>query len=72
MEEILKQYGLKDTTDYWELIEESFVNGQRQQAHDYFTEMPQYYRKAFVKAVLSKDFDSDYSFKNICGLVDLI
>ena len=72
MKKILKAYQLTDTTQYWELIEESFMNGQREQAKAYFTDMPKLYKKLFIKAIICKDFDSDYSFRSICSLIDLI
>ncbi len=72
MKKLLKTYGLKDDTQYWDMIEESFINGQRQQAHSQFCAMPKVVRKAFVKGAICKDFSSDYSFKNICSLIDLI
>lgn len=62
MKKLLKAYNLNSDMQYFEMIVESVVNGQRTQAKDQFSAMAKDYRKLFVKNIhgnwatpLSKD-----------------
>ncbi len=53
MKKLLKAYGLNSDMQYLELIVESVINGQIEQAKDQFKAMPKDYRRKFVKAIFS-------------------
>lgn len=52
MKKLLKQYGFTSDMQYFEMIVESVVNGQFQQAKAQFTALPRTERKEFVCAIL--------------------
>ena len=52
MKKLLKQYGLNSDMQYFEMIIESFTNGQRSQAIEQFKAMPKKERQDMVKAVI--------------------
>ena len=52
MKKLLKAYGLNSDMQYFELIVESIINGQRTQAKDQFKAMPVGSRKSFVKSIM--------------------
>lgn len=52
MKKLLKQYGLNSDMQYFDMIIESFINGQRSQALSQFKAMPKETRKDMVKAIL--------------------
>jgi len=51
MKKLLKKYGLNSDMQYFEMIVESVINGQRTQAKDLFTSLTKSERKSFVKAI---------------------
>ena len=62
MRKLLKAYGFNSDMQYFEMIVESVINGQRSQAKQQFKAMPMEYKKAFLKSItgcwnsgLSKD-----------------
>ena len=48
MKKLLKSYGLDSDMQYFEMICESVINGQRTQAKEQFNEMSKEYRKKFI------------------------
>ncbi len=48
MKKLLKSYGFTSNRQYFEMIAESVVNGQRTQAKEQFLAMPKSERKEFV------------------------
>lgn len=50
MKKLLKVYGLNSDMQYFEMIAESFVNGQHSQAIEQFKAMPKAYKIAMLKA----------------------
>ena len=53
MKKLLKSYGFNSDMQYFEMIVESVINGQRTQARKQFNAMPRQDRKNFVKSVYS-------------------
>ena len=53
MKKLLKSYGLNSDMQYYELIVDSVINGQRTQAKEQFKAMSKKERKQFVKSVLT-------------------
>jgi hypothetical protein len=51
MKKLLKAYGFNSDMQYFEMIVESVINGQRTQAKEQFKAMPRNYRKAFTQAI---------------------
>lgn len=49
MKKLLKEYDFNSDMDYFEMIIESFVNGQNTQAIDQFKALPKKERKNMVK-----------------------
>ena len=73
MKRLLKIYSLKDEGDYYCMIIESVVNGQRTQAKEQFKAMPRENRKEFIKRLFNGTFeDSALSYSDVCDFIDLI
>jgi hypothetical protein len=53
MKKLLKQYGFNSDMQYFEMIIESFINGQRSQAIRQFKAMPKKERQDMIKAVIA-------------------
>ena len=51
MKKLLKQYGFKSDMQYFEMIVDSVINGQRTQARNQFNAMPRKVRKAFIVSI---------------------
>lgn len=51
MKKLLKGYGFNSDMQYFEMIVESVINGQRSQAREQFKAMPKEYRKMFLKSL---------------------
>jgi len=51
MKKLLKIYGFNSDMQYFEMIVESVINGQRTQAKNQFKAMPKDYRKLFIKNI---------------------
>ena len=51
MKKLLKKYGLNSDMQYFEMIVESVINGQRTQAKELFASLTKSERKSFVKAI---------------------
>lgn len=61
MKKLLKQYGLNSDMQYFELITDSFVNGQRKQALNMFIALPKTDKINFLKASTVGGWDSGLS-----------
>lgn len=57
MKKLLKQYGFNSDMQYYEMIVESYLNGQLTQSSEQFLAMPKKNRKDFVRSALS-DWES--------------
>ena len=53
MKKILKTYSLNSDQQYFEIIVESYINGQFSQAKEQFNAMSKEYKKQFVKSSLT-------------------
>lgn len=51
MKKLLKQYEFNSDMQYFEMIIESVINGQRTQAKEQFNAMPKDNKKDFVKSI---------------------
>ena len=51
MKKLLKDYELNSDMQYFEMIVESVINGQRTQAKELFNAMPRKVRKAFIVSI---------------------
>lgn len=51
MKKLLKEYNLNSDMQYFEMIVESVINGQRTQAKEQFKAMPKSDRKGFITAI---------------------
>ncbi len=51
MKKLLKSYGFNSDMQYFEMIVESVINGNRTQAREQFKAMPKDYRKLFIKNI---------------------
>lgn len=51
-EKLLKQYGFNSDMQYFEMIRESLLNGQRTQAKEQFNAMPKADRKIMVNSLV--------------------
>jgi hypothetical protein len=60
MKKLLKEYDLHSDMQYFEMIVDSFINGQITQAKEQFKAMPKDYRRRFVIAA-NKNWNSGLS-----------
>jgi hypothetical protein len=51
MKKLLNEYALNSDMQYFEMIAESFLNGQYSQAKEQFKAMPKSYRISFLKSI---------------------
>lgn len=51
MKKLLKEYNLTSNAEYYEIVQESFINGQLKQAREQFKAMPRENQKDMVKAI---------------------
>jgi hypothetical protein len=71
MKKLLKEYGIFSDMQYFEIIAESFVNGQHIQAKNQFNAMTKEYKKSFIKNALTH-WNSGITQRIIIELIDLI
>jgi len=71
MKKLLKDYGFNSDMQYFEMIVESIINGQRTQAKEQFKAMSREYRKQFIKAC-TDDWNTGLSRSDIAMLIDII
>ena len=51
MKKLLKNYGFNSDMQYFEMIVESVINGQRTQAKQQFKAMPRNYKRTFIAQI---------------------
>ena len=61
MKKLLKMYGLNSDMQYFEMIVNSFINGQYNQAKEQFKMMPKDNRKRMVRSALFEGWESGLS-----------
>jgi len=71
MKKLLKQYNFNSDMKYFEMIIESFINGQISQAKAQFTAMPKVNRREMVIAITG-NWNSGLSQEYINTLINLI
>lgn len=71
MNKLLRAYGFQSDMQYFEMICESFVNGQRSQAKEQFTAMPRKNRIAFLHSATVGGWDSGLSNQNLSLLFEI-
>lgn len=72
MKKLLKTYDLNSDMQYFEMIVESFINGQLVQACDQFKAMPKDYKILFLKNATIGGWDSGLSNSQISRLFEII
>lgn len=63
IKQLLKENEVETIMDYFELINQSFVNGQKKQAKDYFDELPRKFQEEYLM-----DDDSRLTMKQVLFL----
>ena len=71
MKKLLKQYGLNSDMQYFEMIVESYKNGQITQAKEQFSAMSKEYKKSFITSSLLY-WCSGLSVKDLTVFINLI
>ncbi len=56
MKQLLKDYELNSDMQYFEMIVDSVINGQRNQAKELFNLMPRKVRKAFIIFLYTENY----------------
>lgn len=72
MKKILTSYNLTSDMQYFEMIVESFLNGQFSQAYSQFTAMPKKNRIAFLKAATVGGWNTGLGDHKLMQLFDKI
>jgi len=72
MKKQLKDYGFNSDMQYYEMIAESFLNGNISQAKEQFKAMPKLHRIAMVRSATLWGWSSGISKNNLSILFDLI
>ncbi len=68
MKKLLKDYGFKSDMSYYEMIVESFINGQRTQAVDQFKALPKKNRVSMLHMATVGSWESGMSFDHKTAL----
>ena len=71
MKTLLKEYELNSDMQYFEMIVDSVINGQRTQAKEQFNLMPRKVRKAFIVSIYG-NWDSGLSDSDKAMFLNLI
>lgn len=72
MKKLLKEYHLNSDMQYFEMITDSFINGQFSQAIELFEAMPKMIRITFLKSATVGNWDSGISKSNLAHLFESI
>lgn len=72
MKKLLKAYGFNSDMQYFEMIVESFLNGQFSQAYQQFDEMPKASKLSFLKSATVGGWDSGLGSHKIANLFDRV
>jgi len=60
MQKLLKEYEVKEVSNYFDIIIESFINGNREQAKTQFKAMPKVQKKQFLHHLIEEDKENRY------------
>ena len=72
MKKLLKTYGLNSDMQYFEMIVDGVINGQRTQAKEQFKALPKVERKNFVKALTFGFWPHGLDKQDVNTFIDLI
>lgn len=72
MKKLLKAYNFNSDMDYFEMVIESFVNGQNKQAVDQFKALPKKERKNMVKMAVDGNWLHGINENEIALLINNI
>ena len=72
MKKLLKQYGFNSDMQYFEMIVDSVINGQRTQAKEMFCEMPKENKKYFVRSLVFGSWSPGLDNRDKIMFFDLI
>lgn len=72
MKKLLKEYEISSDMQYYEMIAESFLNGQISQANSEFIAMPKRSRRDMIKAIVSGRWNSGLGNYRVLCLIDFI
>ena len=72
MKKLLKAYQFNSDMQYFEMVIESFLNGQISQAYSQFSAMPRKNRIQMLKSMTVGGWDSGLGSHKIANLFDLI
>ncbi len=72
MKKLLKIYGFNSDMQYYEMIAESFLNGQITQAHDQFLSLPKKQRIEFLKSATIGGWNSGINQRYLSVLFDML
>jgi hypothetical protein len=70
MKKLLKIYGLNSDMQYYEMIADSFTNGQNSQAREQFKALPKENKKDLLKLISSDVWDCHIMKINVRQLID--
>ncbi len=70
MKKLLKLYDFRSIIQYYEMIADSFTNGQRSQAIEQFKAMPRKERKELLKTATCSDYQNVFSSNDLTILFD--
>ncbi len=72
MKKLLKVYGFNSDMQYFEMIAESFINGQRTQAYGQFKALPKANRISMLKSITGGQWDSGLDASDVARLFDYL
>lgn len=72
MKKLLKEYDFTSDVEYYQLIADSFFNGQKAQAWKQFSAMPKKNRIEMLKMITFKECDFYVADQNVRRLFDFI
>lgn len=70
MKKLLKQYGLNSDMEYYQMVADSFINGQITQGKTLFNQMVREYRVKMVRCILFGGWQSGLSKSQEIALFD--
>lgn len=65
MKKLLKDYELQTIEQYYHMIIDSVINGQRTQAKELFSKMPKEYKKGYIRWVIDLLYDPELKMNYI-------
>jgi hypothetical protein len=72
MKNLLKRYGFNSDMQYYEMIAESFLNGQRTQALAQFKALPKNNKKQLLITIFSENWNSGISKRDTILLLEAL